>query len=47
MKQLHKKFTDCQVKDLMERYLKKEVERKDLQKVLLTRRAEYHGLARG
>jgi len=33
MKQLHKKFTDCQVKDLMERYLKK-VEREVLQKVL-------------
>jgi len=31
---LHKKFNDCQVKDLMTRYLKKKIERKDLQKVL-------------
>jgi hypothetical protein len=30
MKQLHKKFTDFQIKDLMTRYLKKEAERKDL-----------------
>jgi hypothetical protein len=30
MKQLHKKFNDCQVKDLMTRYLKKKIERKDL-----------------
>jgi len=34
MKQLHKKFNDCQVKDLMTRYLKKKIERKYLQKVL-------------
>jgi hypothetical protein len=33
MKQLHKKFNDCQVKDLLTRYLKKKIERKDLQKV--------------
>ncbi len=27
MEQLHKKFTDSQVKELIERYIKKEIER--------------------
>jgi len=36
MKQLHKKFTDLQIKDLITRYLKKNVERKDIQKVNLS-----------
>ena len=30
-KQLHKRFTDSQVKDLIERYIKKEIERKYIQ----------------
>lgn len=34
MAQLHKKFTDSQVKDLIERYLKKEIERKYIQEIL-------------
>src|SRR3989338_5054610 len=33
MAQIHKKFTDEQVKDLMKRYLNKEVERKYLQEI--------------
>jgi hypothetical protein len=33
-KQLHKKFTDSQVKELIERYLKKEIERKYIQEIL-------------
>ncbi len=32
-KQLHKNFTDLQIKDLITQYLKKNVERKDTQKV--------------
>ena len=44
MKQLHKKFNDCQVKDLMPRYLKKKVERKDLQKVLGIKKTRFFAL---
>lgn len=34
MAQLHKKFKDSQVKELIERYLKKEIERKYIQQIL-------------
>ena len=34
MVQLHNKFTDSQVKELIERYLKKEMERKNNQQIL-------------
>ncbi|MDY6820803.1 MAG: hypothetical protein SVN78_04180, partial [Deferribacterota bacterium] len=34
MVQLHKKFTDDQIKDLFKRYLKKEIERKYIQEIL-------------
>jgi len=34
MVQLHRKFTDSQVKELIERYLRKEIERKYIQEVL-------------
>ena len=34
MSQLHKKFTNDQVKELVERYLKKEIERKYIQEIL-------------
>jgi len=44
MKQLHKKFTDCQVKDLMERYLKRKIERKDLEKVLGIKKTRFFAL---
>ena len=33
-KQLHKKFTDSQVKELIERYLKRDIERKYIQEIL-------------
>lgn len=33
MAQLHKKFTDYQVKELIERYLNKEIERKYIQEI--------------
>lgn len=46
MKQLHKKFTDFQIKDLMTRYLKKEVERKDLQKVLGIKKTRFFALVK-
>lgn len=34
MVQLHRKFTDTQIKELIERYLKKEIKRKYLQEIL-------------
>ena len=34
MVQIHKEFTDSQVKELIERYLKNEIERKYIQQVL-------------
>jgi hypothetical protein len=34
MTQLHKKFTDSQVKELIERYLKKEIERSYIEEIL-------------
>ena len=34
MVQIHKEFTDSQVKELVERYLRKEIERKYIQEVL-------------
>jgi hypothetical protein len=34
MVQLHKRFTDNQAKELIERYLKKEIERSYIQEVL-------------
>jgi len=44
MKQLHKKFTDFQIKDLMARYLKKKVERKDIQKILGIKKTRFFAL---
>ncbi len=34
MVELHKRFTDSQVKELIERYLRKEIERRYIQEVL-------------
>ena len=34
MVQLHKKFTDSQVRELIDRYLRKEIKRKYIQEVL-------------
>ena len=44
MKQLHKKFNDCRIKDLMTQYLKKKIERKDLQEVLGIKKTRFFAL---
>lgn len=44
MKQLHKKFNDCQVKDLIARYLKRKVEREEIQKVLDIKKTRFFAL---
>jgi hypothetical protein len=41
MSQLHKRLTDQQVKDLIERYLKNEIERKYVQEVLGVRKVRF------
>jgi len=46
MKQLHKKFNDCQVKDLIARYLQKKIERKDLQEVLGIKKTRFFALVK-
>lgn len=44
MAQLHKRFTDSQVKELMERYLKKEIKRSYLQEILGIKRRRFCAL---
>ncbi|MDD5014885.1 MAG: hypothetical protein PHW73_07265 [Atribacterota bacterium] len=46
MKQLYKKFNDCQVKDLLIRYLKKKVEREEIQKVLYIDETRFFALVK-
>jgi hypothetical protein len=46
MKQLHKKFNDCQVKDLLTRYLKKKIEREEIQKVLDIKKTRFFALVK-
>jgi len=46
MAQLHKKFTDSQVKELMERYLKKEIKRTYLQEILGIKRRRFCALVK-
>ena len=46
MKQLHKKFNDGQVKDLLTRYLKKKVEREEIQKVLDIKKTRFFALVK-
>jgi len=41
MAQLHKKFTDSQIKELIERYLSKEIERKYIQEILGIRKRRF------
>lgn len=45
-KQLHKKFTDSQVKELIERYLKHEIERKYIQEILGIKKRRLFELAK-
>ena len=44
MSQLHKKFTDSQVKELIERYLKKEIERNYIQEILGIKKRRFFSL---
>ncbi|MEW6558287.1 MAG: hypothetical protein AB1349_13235 [Elusimicrobiota bacterium] len=44
MEQLHKRFTDGQVKELIERYLKKEIERSYVQEILNISKARFFTL---
>ena len=46
MGQLHKRFTDSQVKELIERYLKKEIERSYIQEVLGIGKTRFFALVR-
>ena len=46
MKQLYKKFNDCQVKDLLTRYLKKKIEREEIQKVLDIKKTRFFALVK-
>ena len=44
MVQIHKEFTDSQVKELIERYLKNEIERKYIQEVLCIGKTRFFAL---
>ncbi len=44
MTQLHKKFTDTQVKELLQRYLRKEIERKYIQQILFISKRRFFSL---
>ena len=46
MEQLHKRFTDSQVKELIERYLKKNIERKYLQQIFGIGKARFFALVK-
>jgi len=41
MAHLHKKFTDHQVKDLLKRYVKGEIDRKYIEKILGVKRRRF------
>lgn len=41
MAQLHKRFTDQQVKELMQRYSKKELKREHIQQMLQIKRRQF------
>jgi hypothetical protein len=44
MVQIHKEFTDSQVKELVERYLRKEIERKYIQEFLCIEKTRFFAL---
>ena len=46
MKQLHKKFTDDQIKELITRYLKKKIARKYIQEILGIRKTRFFALVK-
>lgn len=47
MVQLHKRFTDEQIRELIQKYLRKEVERRHLQKVLGISKTRFFALVKG
>ena len=47
MSQLHKRFTTDQVKELLERYLRNEIERKHLQEILRIKERRFLGARSG
>jgi hypothetical protein len=46
MKQLHKNFTDFQIKDLITRYLKKKIARKYIQEILGIKKTRFFALVK-
>ncbi|MCJ7814141.1 MAG: hypothetical protein MUP34_01830 [Candidatus Atribacteria bacterium] len=46
MKQLHKKFTDYQIKELITRYLKKRIARKYIQEILGIKKTRFFALVK-
>lgn len=46
MKQLHKKFTDYQAKELIYRYLAKEIERSYIEEILGIKRRRFYQLVK-
>jgi len=46
MKQLHKKFTDYQIKELITRYLKKKIARKYIQEILDIKKTRFFALVK-
>ena len=46
MAQIHKKFTDGQIKELMERYLNKEIERTYIQEILDIKKRRFFALVK-
>ena len=46
MVQIHKKFTDAQVRDLMKRHLEKKIERKYLQEILGIKKRRFFTLVK-
>jgi hypothetical protein len=46
MKQLHKKFTDYQIKELITHYLKKKMARKYIQKILGIKKTRFFTLVK-
>ena len=46
MKQLHKKFTDDQIKELITRYLEKKIARKYIQEILGIKKTRFFALVK-
>jgi len=46
MEQLHKKFTDSQVKELIYRYLEKEIEKSYIEEILRIKRRRFYQLVK-